>query len=393
LLSTAHGNSIHFYSSSCTKDISKRVAKAAKRRGDVTGRLILGETLDAVSPIVEVSKANISAVYDPIPFPLAIRGGRLSYDHRLVRMDDMQGSVGRSTVRGLDLTLQPDKSRQIRIAAKGGSLDLQQMGGVLRSFKNLRSPLDQLQSVDGQIELDNSTLSGVYDDPAGWTFASTGTFERVELRHADLPDRIVLARGRFDANQGKIKFFDTAAAISDASYVGGGSFDYDKTGPLRFETNGVGAIGAQMTRWLSRYVKLPDELQLRSPLNVAAERLAWGVGGDVSFHGQVSLEGGPLLAIDVTKPSQGLTLRNLSVEDGSRHARITFQLAKDNLDMSFSGELTQETVDKVFRLSMKGSSLRGDIRLGAALVRPLRSQPEATRQQESGASLQERRRR
>jgi hypothetical protein len=78
------------------------------------------------------------------------------------------------------------------------------------------------------------------------------------------------------------------------------------------------------------------------------------------------------LVLDVTKQPQRLALRNLSVEDGSRRARLSLQLGKDNLDLSFSGELTHETVDKVFAsFPLKGSSLRGDIVLSATLTQPV----------------------
>jgi hypothetical protein len=127
-----------------------------------------------------------------------------------------------------------------------------------------------------------------------------------------------------------------------------------------------------MTRWLGEYVGFPDELAVRAPLNVTAERLAWRAGGDVSFRGKVTVAGGPSLLLDVTKQPQALALRNLSVEDGSRHARLSLQLAQNNLDLSFGGELTHETVDKVFASSpLKGSSLRGDIVLSAVLTRPM----------------------
>jgi hypothetical protein len=340
--------------------------------GELTGRVILGESLDAVSPIVEVSKANISATYDRLPVPFAVRSGRFSYDRGLVRVDKLQGSVGRSTFREVHMTLQKDESRQVSIAATGASLDLSQIFTVLHSFKNSRSPLQELQSARGQIELDSLTMSGAYDDPGGWIFAGAGTFDRVEIQHANFADRIALARGKFAATQGRIAFSDTVAAMSDASFTGGGSFEYDRTGPLRFETNGVGTSGVQMTRRLGEYFSFPDDLQLRAPLNVAAEHLAWRAGGDISFRGQIKVAGEPLLALDAVKQPSSLAVRELSLVDGGRRARMGLELTKNNLNLSFSGEVAHETIEKVFAtFPMKGSSLRGDIVLSAALTEPV----------------------
>ena len=78
-------------------------------------------------------------------------------------------------------------------------------------------------------------------------------------------------------------------------------------------------------------------------------------------------------------------MKNLTVDDGERRARMTFELAKDNLDMSFSGELAQQTIDKIFvSFPTQGSSLRGDIQVNVALADPLRV---SARGQLSGSNL------
>jgi hypothetical protein len=341
--------------------------------GELSARLILGEALDAISPVVAISKADISGTYAAIPYPIAIRGGRLSYDQRLIRVENADGSVGRSSVRGLDVAFRRDGSRQIKIDSGRVLLDLQETDTLLRNFKGLRPHLAKLQSVGGRIDLENLTLEGLYDDPAGWTFASTGRLDQVEMTHEHLPGRISLARGQFTASQGRIVFSETSAAMLDASLVAGATFEFKKSQPLQLTMSGTGTLGAQIVQWLSRFVELPQELQLRSPLEIDTERLAWRAGGDISFRGRVTVAGGPQLTIDAVKQPQGLALRNLAIDDGDRRSRMTLQLANDNLDLSFSGELTQQTIDKIFSSSpMKGSSLRGDIQLSATLVDPIR---------------------
>jgi hypothetical protein len=181
-----------------------------------------------------------------------------------------------------------------------------------------------------------------------------------------------LSRGQFNANQEKIIFSDTALAISDASLITGGTVEYEKRGSVQLEVSGMGTIGAQMAQRLSRYVELPEELNLRSPLKIAAGRLAWRSGGEISFRGQVIVGGGARLSLDAVKQPQGLALQDLTIDDGGRRARMSFQLAKNNLDLSFSGELTQQTIDKVFvSFPTKDSSLRGEIQLSASLADPV----------------------
>jgi hypothetical protein len=70
------------------------LVKLEKVEGELSGRLILGERLDAIAPIVAISKADIRANYAPIPFAVAIRGGRFSYDRSLIIENG--ASVGRT---------------------------------------------------------------------------------------------------------------------------------------------------------------------------------------------------------------------------------------------------------------------------------------------------------
>jgi hypothetical protein len=361
--------------------------KVQNLEGELSGRLILGDRLNTISPLVTLSKADMSATYATIPFPITIRGGRLNYDQRIIRLENVEGSVGRSSFGELGVTFHRDGSHQIEVESRRVSLDLQQTDTLLRgfNFKDRPSHFEKWQSARGQIELDNLALTGAYDNPAGWAFASAGRFDQVEINHADLPGLITLSRGKFDAKQGEIKFSDAAATMSDISLLAGGTFEYQKGGPIEFDISGMGTIGAQMTEWLSRHVQLPETLQLRSPLKIAAGRLAWRAGGDISFRGQVTVAGGPQLSLDAAKRPQGLALKYLTIDDGHRHARMTFQLAKDNLDLSFNGELMQQTIDKVFAsFPLKAGSLRGDIQVNAALTKPIRVSAQG---QLSGSNL------
>jgi hypothetical protein len=227
--------------------------------------------------------------------------------------------------------------------------------------------------MNGQLQLQNLTLAGVYDEPAAWAWASTGSFNQVEIQRAEFPERITLSRGQLTADQGRIIFSGTAASLSDASFVADGIFEHKQGTATQFEAHGKGHIGAQMTHWLSRFAAVPDDVKLRSPLTITAGRVAWRVSGDMSFAGQVIIAAGPQLSIDVVKQPQRLSVQNLTIDDGGRRARLALQLAGERLDLSFSGELTPQTVDNVFAsLPMKGASLRGEIEVSATRAAPER---------------------
>ena len=130
----------------------KELLKMRKLEGELSGRLILGETLGAVVPRVAISAANISGSYQPVPFPIAIRGGQFNYDGDTVRLENARGSIGRSTFAGVGLLLQQDKSRKMNLAARQISLDLQQTERLIRSFEYLPDFSAKLRSVRGEVE-------------------------------------------------------------------------------------------------------------------------------------------------------------------------------------------------------------------------------------------------
>jgi hypothetical protein len=73
------------------KAFRAELMKVQNLAGELSASLTLGEALDAISPVVAISKADISGTYAAIPFPIAIRGGRLSYDQRLIRVENADG--------------------------------------------------------------------------------------------------------------------------------------------------------------------------------------------------------------------------------------------------------------------------------------------------------------
>jgi hypothetical protein len=374
ILVDARASDLHTVLVKATPDKAFReeLMKVHNVAGELSGRLILGETLNAISPSVAISKADISGTYAPIPFPIAIRGGRLGYNQRFISMENAEASVGRSSVSGLNVAFRRD-SRQIKIDAGRVLLDLQETDTLLRKFKDLRPHFAKLQAVSGRIDSEKLNFQGAYDDPAGWTFASAGTLDQVEMVHEDLPGRITLARGQFTASQERIVFSDAAAAMLDASLHTDATFEYKKSEPLRLTMSGTGTLGAQIVQWLSHFIALPEELRLRSPLKINTERLAWRAGGEFSFHGRVIVADGPQLTIEGVKQPQGLTLRNFAINDGDRRSRMTLQLANDKVDLSFNGEILQQTIDKIFAsVPLKGVSLRGDIQLSSTLADPIR---------------------
>ena len=127
-----------------------------------------------------------------------------------------------------------------------------------------------------------------------------------------------------------------------------------------------------MTQRLAGYMQLPEDVKLRSPLRIAAERLTWSEKAGLAFRGRVTVAGGARLTLSAIKQPHELVVQSLTIEDGQRRARMGFRYSKDTLDLSFRGELAAQTIERLLIASpIQGSSLRGDIQGKVLLANPL----------------------
>jgi hypothetical protein len=179
--------------------------------------------------------------------------------------------------------------------------------------------------------------------------------------------------GKFEATDARVALSDAAVGMLDASAVGSGVMAHAGGIPTKVEASGDGVAGERMTRWVSRKANTPRAVTLRFPVQVSGGRIDWRAQHDVTLRGKVTVAGGPQVSVDVTRTPEGIVVRDLTVEDGARHAHMTLQLADDNLDVSFEGSIDQQMLDRMFlAFPASGDSLQGDIRVSAALKRPLR---------------------
>ena len=353
--------------------LRRELSKLRDVSGELSGRLVLGDSLDAISPVVTTSKLAVSAIYSPVDFPIEIRAGRFSYDRSYIKLENAHGSLGRSIFDGLILSLSHDGSRRFSAGAARMSLDLEETESLLGAFKDLTTKFTALQSARGLLELEQLTLAGSYDDAAAWTFATSGRFHEVELTHPEFPGPFGLSRGKFTVNEREVEFSGTAIMLADASWVGGGMLEYSEEGWV-LVGYGSGTAGAQMVQWLNRRLAFPEEIRIRSPLAIGAERIAWHSSGEFAFRGAVTPAGGPQIALEAVKSPGALAVPNLTVADGDRRARISFQSDEESFVFSFTGELAQPTIDKIFAAFpvADGAVMRGDIQVTSARQRPLR---------------------
>jgi len=355
------------------EEFRKEFSRLRNVEGNLSGRLILGERIDSLSPKVSILKAAISGSYDPIPYPISIKEGRFQYGDGKIALEGVSGAVGLSSFSELTGNLNYSGARQIEVSSGKFSLDVAQTKNLLNRFEVLPKELRDVDFARGSLDLSSLSLKGPLDQPSRWDFSSTGTVRGIAVKTAKLPGVMNVSQGRFNATPSKLTVSNANVRLLDASVTVEGFLEGFNEAPLSLDATATGTIGGKMTEWLSRQIELPKPLMLRSPLQVTKGRVLWKEGGDVAFQGDLTVAGGPRLSLDLVRGLQTLEAKQILITDGEQRASMTFDLERDKFAFSFIGTLYQETLNRIFQVPpLDGSLIQGDIEISAFFEEPFR---------------------
>ena len=355
------------------EDFRKEVSKLRDVKGNLSGRLILGERIDSILPKVSILKAAISGSYDPIPYPISVKEGRFQYGDGKIALDSVSGTVGLSSFSEVTGSLSYSGARQIEVESGRFSLDVAQTSNLLNRFAVLPKGLRDVDFTQGRLDLIALSLKGPLDQPSQWDFSSTGSVSGIAVKHANLPGVMNVSGGSLSATPTKLTVSDAKVNLLDASVTVEGFLQGFNEAPLSLDATATGAIGGQVAGWLSRQIELPKELMLRSPLQVTKGRVLWKEGGDVAFQGDLTVAGGPRLSLDLVRAPQTVEVKEILIADGEQRARMTFDIERDKFALSFNGALEQKTLNQIFQAPpLEASLIQGDIEVSAFLEEPHR---------------------
>jgi hypothetical protein len=346
--------------------VRKELSRVRNLEGGLSGRLILGEKINSLSPEISISRASLRGSYDSIPYPISIKQGRFQYRDRKTTLEGVSGAIGLSSFSGLTGSLGYNGARQIEIRSGKLSFDLAQTRNLLNLFAALPKDFRDIDSAQGRLDLTSLSLKGPLDDPNQWDFNGTGTLGKIAVKHARLPGVMNLSNGTFSATPARLTVSNAQVNLLDASLTVDGSVESPYQAPPSLEGAAAGSIGAEMTGWLAGQVEMPKQFMIRSPLQVSTSRVLWKKDGDVAFAGDLSVAGGPQISFDIVRGPQTLEAKEILIVDGERRAHMTVVLKKDNVAFSFNGELEQETLNRIFQTPpLEGSLIQGDIQVSA----------------------------
>ena len=345
------------------EDFLRELKKIKKVGGSAQGRLVLGDSLKSIRPRVDIERLNLRGEYERLPHPFEISEGRLTYEGTLVTWSRLNASVGNTSVSqsagrvdwGVD---------HIEFAFERGVGDFEQLHPWLPLIEAAKEQLEDIRSIRGKIHFLNSTLKGSLTNPSAWAFQTKGRLESVLLEARFFPASLSVGSADFEATPEGIRFQNAEARMDDAAMnpLSGSITGYRK-GSFQLDLLLNGSIGARIKKWLYATIGMPPEMEVRAPLMLSGARLTWGDGVNTSFSGDMIVDNGPKVSLDVVQNAQKneLTIKRLSITSQDSQATISMTIGEKIIEMKFKGDLTDATLKQILEKStVRNGWIKGD---------------------------------
>lgn len=332
--------------------------------GRATARLELGETLSDIQTRLEVSNMAFSASYRRLPFPLEIRDGRLVYQKNRVKIENLDGKIGKTSFSNLFCSV--DWGGDIGVDMPKGRvrIDLDTFCPWLSSFEVIGKGLAGVERVGGFLELSEMSLDIPKDidrTSKPLRFSATGDVDGVYLQARHLPDTLLLDSGKFRVEPDRSSFTDLKGRLMDAEFNLTGTISGKIYQPDSLTVGLNGRMGEKTISFLRKAGILKLYYPLRGPIRLSHTDIDWQASGSFSFKGDIFCPEGARLSCEFYRHAGGFTIKRLDIKDMESDAAVAFDFKKNEISLKFKGVLYGHTLGRVFALKKSPQGiLKGD---------------------------------
>ena len=352
--------------------------------GKAIGRLVLGEKKRSIRARVDVFEFNINAAHERVPYSLKIHQGSLSYSGTKVDLFGLKGELGESSFSDLGVWIDWSRPSYLRVESAEISLFLDEIHPWLSSFEAL--PLSHSlkdTSINGTLLFSNLNIKGPLRSPKYWLLLASGKAREFVLDSSLLPGPVEVSEGDFnvleDTTKQELHFQETQISMLDVFMTVSGYLDNYRKGLDLVDVNLEGDVNAKGTDWISHLLHIPSEFQIRPPLSVSEGRLVWEKGVKTCFKGNLLLQSGPQISVDILKEPESFVLKDLGVRDKDSQASSKLTLGRDAFSVNFTGNISERTIENVFAKKLSYlSELLGDFKANILFDQPKKSTAQGT---------------
>ena len=272
--------------------------------GKAQGRLVLGESLEALNVKVESGPFHLSGRYGRLPEPVDLQGASFHLDGSKVSATSLAGKSGTSSFERVDLSWDWGAQKVLGINSQARavvSMDL--LGPHLKTHEYWKNFLDTAPK--GLLEINSLRFIGPPADRSKWVFNASGSVEDVVFQNKRLNGPLTLKTGAFEMDMDQIALREINAVLADSSLLISGKITGYLDHPKKVDLQLSGRLGPEGNKIAASLAEFPRSLRAISNLNLHGSRLTWDKESKTAFKGEMQLSAGPRITDRSGQNAQG----------------------------------------------------------------------------------------
>jgi len=234
------------------KNFINELARLSDVKGSASGILMLGDELEGLGATVAVSKADLSARYDRIPYPIRLEGGHFIYDNNRIALDKFKAKVGNSSIGQFSSAISWSGTPTLDFKTKSATLNLHEIYAWLGSFKKYNKYLTPIRSLNGKATVEELSINGPFAKPQKWHVTSRGSLKNLKISSNQLPRPLRVNRGKFSWNPTALALtgIDASLGKSTISQLSA-TLALNKRSSFDLQSKSVNLYAGDIYPWLS----------------------------------------------------------------------------------------------------------------------------------------------
>lgn len=173
-------------------------------KGDVDGRLVLGDKKSSIDVKFDASNFNLSANYQRIPYPVTIKEGSMSYEKSRIGTKNLSGNIGASMFSNLSSKFDWKDDLFLEIDSLKLNLSLDEFHTWLASFERLNPYLNRFEVESGVFNLSEFRFKGPPLKPADWEYRIKGNGNLINKLTTKFDVNLIYEQNEFIVNVFKL---------------------------------------------------------------------------------------------------------------------------------------------------------------------------------------------
>ena|GEM_PF-1590913 len=334
------------------KGLRDFIGDLKESRGWASGELKVSGGLSRPNVAVEVRALDLSLKHRGVPWPVTLKGGRISVSEEGALWRSVKASFGSSSLEDLQGRLSFEGKGEVEIEGARGTLALEDILGRGR-------PIEALEGLGakGRLHLEDLRLKASLMPLKLRKIGLKGRLRQALLTHPSLPGPLKVLGAEIRVEEDLLSF--SSAAMELLGSKGRLSGEVPFGGKKGIRLAGEISLSPELAPWLYDTLGLPPYLRPKAPYLFRVEELRWG--REWAVKAEASFPKGVSLRIEGEGTKGRLSLKGIHLK-GRGEALLSLQRTADSLLLSFRGELLGEDLGRVLPVAYPPkASLKGDL--------------------------------